>query len=232
MSRTAVLTAEAAPHSLRVKLMNAVASRCRKNGEIALQNSNCCFKLVPWRRNAKRAWSDLREAPPTCQTAFASQHARLILPQLAGAGDVDDITHSRHASRGCACTGQRLCLGGAWPACYKMAYFHHVSSRVDFREAELACRVDGGHLVSIRTPQEQKRIQTLLEVAAAAALLASFAITVLITFSIVTDFLLAISHPIVITIRLVIVLIPHGSCVLFRNCAWDREYQTATSGSV
>uniref|UniRef100_A0A3Q2XRH6 Chondrolectin n=1 Tax=Hippocampus comes TaxID=109280 RepID=A0A3Q2XRH6_HIPCM len=73
--------------------------------------------------------------------------------------------------------GQRLCLGGARPACYKMAYFHHVSSRVDFWEAELACRVDGGHLVSIRTPQEQKHIQTLLEVAAAAALLTSFAIS-------------------------------------------------------
>ncbi|XP_051909993.1 chondrolectin isoform X2 [Hippocampus zosterae] len=60
-------------------------------------------------------------------------------------------------------SSQRLCLGGARPACYKMAYFHHVSSRVDFREAELACRVDGGHLVSIRTLQEQKHIETLLE---------------------------------------------------------------------
>ncbi|XP_019743058.1 chondrolectin isoform X1 [Hippocampus comes] len=66
-------------------------------------------------------------------------------------------------SGGRVLSGQRLCLGGARPACYKMAYFHHVSSRVDFWEAELACRVDGGHLVSIRTPQEQKHIQTLLE---------------------------------------------------------------------
>ncbi|XP_037135897.1 chondrolectin isoform X1 [Syngnathus acus] len=60
-------------------------------------------------------------------------------------------------------SGQRVCLGVAWRACYKMAYFHDVSSRVDFREAELACRMDGGQLVSIRTPQEQKHIQSLLE---------------------------------------------------------------------
>ncbi|XP_077365830.1 chondrolectin-like [Festucalex cinctus] len=44
-----------------------------------------------------------------------------------------------------------------------MAHFQHVSSRVDFMEAELACRVDGGELASIRTPQEQKHIQKLLE---------------------------------------------------------------------
>ncbi|XP_057680429.1 chondrolectin isoform X1 [Corythoichthys intestinalis] len=44
-----------------------------------------------------------------------------------------------------------------------MAHFHDVSSRVDFQEAELACRVDGGALVSIRTAAEQNRIETLLE---------------------------------------------------------------------
>ncbi|XP_077410004.1 chondrolectin isoform X2 [Vanacampus margaritifer] len=60
-------------------------------------------------------------------------------------------------------SGQRVCVGGAWRACYKVAHFQHVSSRVDFREAELACHVDGGQLASIRTPQEQKHIQTLLE---------------------------------------------------------------------
>ncbi|XP_061521803.1 chondrolectin isoform X3 [Phycodurus eques] len=62
-----------------------------------------------------------------------------------------------------ASTGQTVCLGGAWRACYKMAYFHDMSSRVDFREAELACHMDGGALVSIRTPQEQQHIQRLLE---------------------------------------------------------------------
>ncbi|XP_061615139.1 chondrolectin isoform X3 [Phyllopteryx taeniolatus] len=60
-------------------------------------------------------------------------------------------------------SGQTVCLGGAWRACYKMAYFHDMSSRVDFREAELACHMDGGALVSIRTPQEQRHIQRLLE---------------------------------------------------------------------
>ncbi|XP_061660496.1 chondrolectin-like isoform X5 [Syngnathoides biaculeatus] len=71
--------------------------------------------------------------------------------------DVDDVTGERVPA------GQTVCLAGAGRACYKMAHFHHVSSRVDFREAELACHTDGGELVSIGTLQEQRHIERLLE---------------------------------------------------------------------
>ncbi|XP_077592437.1 chondrolectin [Stigmatopora nigra] len=57
-------------------------------------------------------------------------------------------------------SGQTVCSDGD---CYKIAHFRDVSSRVDFREAELACRVDGGALVSIGSAREQDRIETLLQ---------------------------------------------------------------------
>lgn len=45
-----------------------------------------------------------------------------------------------------------------------MAYFHDVSSRVAFREARQACEMDGGSLLSIEGPAEQKDIENLLQV--------------------------------------------------------------------
>ncbi|XP_075905293.1 chondrolectin [Nelusetta ayraudi] len=47
--------------------------------------------------------------------------------------------------------------------CYKIAYFQDVSSRVAFSEALQACQTDGGSLLSIRGPDEQRRIEELLE---------------------------------------------------------------------
>ncbi|XP_035512632.1 chondrolectin [Morone saxatilis] len=61
-------------------------------------------------------------------------------------------------------SGQTVCSGGPEHPCYKIAYFHDVSSRVAFREACQACEMDGGSLLSIESPAEQKDIENLLEV--------------------------------------------------------------------
>uniref|UniRef100_A0A8B9BHY1 Layilin n=1 Tax=Anser brachyrhynchus TaxID=132585 RepID=A0A8B9BHY1_9AVES len=47
--------------------------------------------------------------------------------------------------------------------CYKTVYFHDASRRVTYEEAHLACRADGGHLVSIETEAEQGLIQKFIE---------------------------------------------------------------------
>lgn len=61
-------------------------------------------------------------------------------------------------------TGQTVCLGGPRQPCYKIAYFRDVSSRVAFREALQACEMDGGSLLSIEGPDEQREIENLLQV--------------------------------------------------------------------
>uniref|UniRef100_A0A3Q0RR34 Chondrolectin n=1 Tax=Amphilophus citrinellus TaxID=61819 RepID=A0A3Q0RR34_AMPCI len=48
--------------------------------------------------------------------------------------------------------------------CYKIAYFHDVSSRVAFNEAHQACEMDGGALLSIESATEQRDIEHLLQV--------------------------------------------------------------------
>uniref|UniRef100_I3KLC0 Chondrolectin n=1 Tax=Oreochromis niloticus TaxID=8128 RepID=I3KLC0_ORENI len=60
--------------------------------------------------------------------------------------------------------GQTVCVGGAERPCYKMAYFHDVSSRVAFSEARQACEMDGGALLSIESSTEQRDIEHLLQV--------------------------------------------------------------------
>uniref|UniRef100_A0A4W6EBK3 Chondrolectin n=1 Tax=Lates calcarifer TaxID=8187 RepID=A0A4W6EBK3_LATCA len=61
-------------------------------------------------------------------------------------------------------SGQTVCSGGPGRPCYKIAYFHDVSSRVAFREACRACEMDGGSLLSIESPTEQTDIENLLQV--------------------------------------------------------------------
>ncbi|XP_069033715.1 chondrolectin isoform X1 [Embiotoca jacksoni] len=60
-------------------------------------------------------------------------------------------------------SGQTVCVGGAERPCYKMAYFQEVSSRVAFREARQACEMDGGALLSIESPTEQRDMENLLQ---------------------------------------------------------------------
>ncbi|NWX89071.1 LAYN protein, partial [Nothoprocta pentlandii] len=59
--------------------------------------------------------------------------------------------------------GQTVCRGGTQRPCYKIVYFHDVSRRTSYEEARLACRADGGHLVSIETAAEQKLIEKFIE---------------------------------------------------------------------
>ncbi|NWR54542.1 LAYN protein, partial [Bucorvus abyssinicus] len=59
--------------------------------------------------------------------------------------------------------GQRVCRGGTQQPCYKIVYFHDASRRVSYEEAHLACRADGGHLVSVETEAEQRLIEKFIE---------------------------------------------------------------------
>ncbi|XP_034035940.1 chondrolectin-like [Thalassophryne amazonica] len=64
----------------------------------------------------------------------------------------------------CGCvSGQTVCLDGLERSCYKIAYFHDVSSRIAFWEAFQACEMDGGSLLSIESLTEQKDIENLLQ---------------------------------------------------------------------
>ncbi|XP_043961179.1 chondrolectin isoform X1 [Gambusia affinis] len=60
-------------------------------------------------------------------------------------------------------SGQTVCVGGAERPCYKMAYFHDVSSRVAFSEAKQACLMDGGSLLSVESQSEQSDVENLLQ---------------------------------------------------------------------
>uniref|UniRef100_A0A8B9NW18 Layilin n=1 Tax=Apteryx owenii TaxID=8824 RepID=A0A8B9NW18_APTOW len=59
--------------------------------------------------------------------------------------------------------GQTVCRSGTQRPCYKIVYFHDVSRRVSYEEARLACRADGGHLVSIETEAEQRLIEKFIQ---------------------------------------------------------------------
>ncbi|NXG60366.1 LAYN protein, partial [Hemiprocne comata] len=59
--------------------------------------------------------------------------------------------------------GQTVCRGGTQQPCYKVVYFHDASRRISYEEAHLACKADGGHLVSIGTEAEQRLIEKFIE---------------------------------------------------------------------
>ncbi|NXQ27193.1 LAYN protein, partial [Alaudala cheleensis] len=58
--------------------------------------------------------------------------------------------------------GQTVCRRGTHKPCYKIVYFHDASRRTSYEEAHLACRADGGHLVSIESPAEQRLIESFI----------------------------------------------------------------------
>lgn len=58
--------------------------------------------------------------------------------------------------------GQRVCKAGKGKPCYKLAYFSELRRRLNFVEAELACRRDGGELLSVESASEQKIIEQLI----------------------------------------------------------------------
>uniref|UniRef100_G3QBN0 Layilin n=1 Tax=Gasterosteus aculeatus TaxID=69293 RepID=G3QBN0_GASAC len=58
--------------------------------------------------------------------------------------------------------GQRVCKAGKGRPCYKLAYFSELRRRLNFVEAELACRRDGGQLLSVESASEQKIIEQLI----------------------------------------------------------------------
>ncbi|XP_062297294.1 chondrolectin isoform X1 [Scomber scombrus] len=60
-------------------------------------------------------------------------------------------------------SGQTVCSGGPEHLCYKIAYFHDMSSRVAFQEARQVCEMGGGSLLSIESLAEQRHIENLLQ---------------------------------------------------------------------
>lgn len=62
----------------------------------------------------------------------------------------------------CVDAGQRVCKAGKGKPCYKLAYFSELRRRLNFPEAELACRRDGGQLLSVESESEQKLIEQLI----------------------------------------------------------------------
>uniref|UniRef100_A0A8B9BHR1 Layilin n=1 Tax=Anser brachyrhynchus TaxID=132585 RepID=A0A8B9BHR1_9AVES len=91
-------------------------------------------------------------------------------PRPGAAGSRGDAVSAFGISRYGFCNGflsisagQTVCRGGTQRPCYKTVYFHDASRRVTYEEAHLACRADGGHLVSIETEAEQGLIQKFIE---------------------------------------------------------------------
>ncbi|KAI3373648.1 hypothetical protein L3Q82_022238 [Scortum barcoo] len=62
----------------------------------------------------------------------------------------------------CAGAGQRVCKAWKGRPCYKLAYFSEIKRRLNFREADLACRRDGGQLLSVESKSEQEIIEKLI----------------------------------------------------------------------
>ncbi|XP_030625937.1 chondrolectin [Chanos chanos] len=60
-------------------------------------------------------------------------------------------------------SGQTVCQGSPEHPCYKIAYFRDMTSRVAFSEAQQACEMDGGSLLSVENAAEQRLIERLLQ---------------------------------------------------------------------
>ncbi|MED6272716.1 hypothetical protein CHARACLAT_033308 [Characodon lateralis] len=58
--------------------------------------------------------------------------------------------------------GQQVCKAGKGKPCYKLAYFSELRWKLNFEEAENACKRDGGQLLSIESASEQKVIEQLI----------------------------------------------------------------------
>lgn len=58
--------------------------------------------------------------------------------------------------------GQRVCRAGRGKPCYKLAYFSELQRKLNFQEADLACRRDGGQLLSVESEAEQKLVEQLI----------------------------------------------------------------------
>ncbi|XP_017163951.1 layilin isoform X2 [Poecilia reticulata] len=71
----------------------------------------------------------------------------------AAASVITDIFEAR---------GQRVCKTGKGRPCYKLAYFSELRWKLNFEEAESACKRDGGQLLSIESASEQHVIEQLI----------------------------------------------------------------------
>ncbi|XP_068098949.1 layilin isoform X2 [Hyperolius riggenbachi] len=60
-------------------------------------------------------------------------------------------------------SGQVVCRQGTQKPCYKVIYFHDVTRRLSFQEAQDECRRDGGSLLIIKSEAEQILIQNLIK---------------------------------------------------------------------
>ncbi|XP_072549831.1 layilin [Salminus brasiliensis] len=60
-------------------------------------------------------------------------------------------------------SGQRICKRGTDKPCYKIAYFQDSRRKVNFEEANRACRSDGGELLSIESSAEQRLIEGFIQ---------------------------------------------------------------------
>lgn len=62
----------------------------------------------------------------------------------------------------CVGAGQRVCRAGRGKPCYKLAYFSELKRKLNFKDADLACRRDGGQLLSVESAPEQKLVEQLI----------------------------------------------------------------------
>ncbi|XP_007245297.3 layilin isoform X1 [Astyanax mexicanus] len=59
--------------------------------------------------------------------------------------------------------GQRICKRGTDKPCYKIAYYQDSRRKLNFEEANRACRSDGGELLSIESSAEQRLIEGFIQ---------------------------------------------------------------------
>ncbi|TSP36126.1 Layilin [Bagarius yarrelli] len=59
--------------------------------------------------------------------------------------------------------GQHICKRGTNKPCYKIGYYEDSWRKLNFEEAQRACRSDGGDLLSIESPAEQSLIEGFIQ---------------------------------------------------------------------